>query len=569
MKAYLSSDGRSDATGKTLAVQLSQAGASFANPSAGVVNATEIGNGWYSYTLSVADMSVLGDLVVRFTGTGVDTAERILPIVNPRNGGLSALPDTAVTSNNSLLTSGTGTDQLAIASGKVLLQATQTGVTIPTVTTVTEKTGYTLLQAFPANFSALAITSGGAVTAGTGDAFAYLTTNMGLLGANLSGVPKVGYKLAADGLASISTWTVNITGSISSVTNAIVLPTAPTDWISSASVSSAAVSKIQSGLATTTSISAIPTNPLLATDTRLNNLDATVSSRMATFTYTTPPTVIQIRQEMDTNSTKLDTNVASRLATSAYMVSPSAVQIRQELDTNSTKLTNLDAAVSSRTVPSDITAGLTYQGYTAARAAYLDTLNGLVNSIWNAFAYSTTSFKSIIANFRFTVPNQVDANSLTSVGGGGGGGTIQNIVYITPALAQASLTPNKILAKRGDLFTVALPAMGNISSRTGTNRLVFTVKTSVDDADSAAILQIVEGIGLTVFQGAPATDPTQGSITVSDATLGIAIVSVNGSKMAQMLVRDYVWDQQAILPTGPLSPNQGVFSVYGDVTRLT
>jgi hypothetical protein len=270
---------------------------------------------------------------------------------------------------------------------------------------------------------------------------------------------------------------------------------------------------------------------------------------------------------MDANSTKLDTNVASRLATSAYMVSPSAVQIRQELDTNSTKLTNLDATVSSRTMPADITAGLTSQGYTAARAAYLDTLNGLVNSIWNAFAYSTTSFKSIIASFRFTVPNQVDANSLTSVGVGGG--TIQNIVYITPALAQASLTPNKILAKRGDLFSVALPAMGNISSRTGTNRLVFTVKTSVDDADSAAILQIVEGIGLTVFQGAPATDLTQGSITVSDATTGIAIVSVKGTAMAQMLVRDYVWDQQVILPTGPLSPNQGVFSVYGDVTRLT
>ena len=218
-------------------------------------------------------------------------------------------------------------------------------------------------------------------------------------------------------------------------------------------------------------------------------------------------------------------------------------------------------------MPSDILSGLNTQGYTTTRAAYLDTLNGLVNSIWNAIAYGSTSFRTILSGFRFTVANQVDANALTSVGGGGG--TIQNIVYITPALAQASLTPNKILAKRGDLFTVALPAMGNISSRTGTNRLVFTVKNSVDDADSAAILQIVEGTGLTVFKGAPATDSTQGSLTVSDATLGIAIVSVKGTAMAQMLVRDYVWDQQAILPTGPLSPNQGVFSVYGDVTRLT
>jgi hypothetical protein len=55
------------------------------------------------------------------------------------HGGMSALPNTACTTNASLLTSGTGTDQLSVASGKVLLQATQTGVTIPTVTTVTNQ----------------------------------------------------------------------------------------------------------------------------------------------------------------------------------------------------------------------------------------------------------------------------------------------------------------------------------------------------------------------------------------------------------------------------------------------
>ena len=53
--------------------------------------------------------------------------------------GLSALPATACTTNASLITSGTGTDQLSVSSGKTLLQATQTGVTIPTVTTVTNQ----------------------------------------------------------------------------------------------------------------------------------------------------------------------------------------------------------------------------------------------------------------------------------------------------------------------------------------------------------------------------------------------------------------------------------------------
>lgn len=82
------------------------------------------------------------------------------------------------------------------ANGKVLLQPTQTGVTIPTVTsitngvtasTVSDKTGYSLTQAFPSNFSALAIAAGtGAVTV-NGDAFGntLVLTNL----ANASQIP--------------------------------------------------------------------------------------------------------------------------------------------------------------------------------------------------------------------------------------------------------------------------------------------------------------------------------------------------------------------------------------------
>lgn len=59
------------------------------------------------------------------------------------------------------------------SSGRLLLQPTQTGVTIPTVTALTnavtvgtnnDKTGYSLTQAFPANFASLSITAGGIVS---------------------------------------------------------------------------------------------------------------------------------------------------------------------------------------------------------------------------------------------------------------------------------------------------------------------------------------------------------------------------------------------------------------------
>ena len=84
------------------------------------------------------------------------------------------------------------------------------------------------------------------------------------------------------------------------------------------------------------------------------------------------PTVAQIRSELDANSTKLtnlDATVSSRLAPSGTLAvvttltnAPASVtpaQIRQEMDSNSTKLANLDATVSSRlasSVSTNITA---------------------------------------------------------------------------------------------------------------------------------------------------------------------------------------------------------------------
>lgn len=74
LKAYNTSDG-SAATGKTIAVVISKNGGSFANPAAGVTNATEVSNGWYYADLGTSDTGTLGPLVVRGTATGVDDVE--------------------------------------------------------------------------------------------------------------------------------------------------------------------------------------------------------------------------------------------------------------------------------------------------------------------------------------------------------------------------------------------------------------------------------------------------------------------------------------------------------------
>lgn len=67
------------------------------------------------------------------------------------------------------------------------------------------------------------------------------------------------------------------------------------------------VSAIQSGLATSAEVTAIPTNPLLTNDARLDNLDAAVSSRLATAGYTAPDnaTVALIAGYTDSIETRL------------------------------------------------------------------------------------------------------------------------------------------------------------------------------------------------------------------------------------------------------------------------
>lgn len=99
---------------------------------------------------------------------------------------------------------------------------------------------------------------------------------------------------------------------------------------------------ILSSRATQTSVNSIPTNPLLTTDSRLNNLDATISSRLPTSSYTTPPTASAnasaVRTELTTELNRIDANISSRLAS---------------IDT--TAIANAVWSAVSRTLTSDLT----------------------------------------------------------------------------------------------------------------------------------------------------------------------------------------------------------------------
>ncbi|HWB15995.1 MAG TPA: hypothetical protein VG538_06265 [Vicinamibacterales bacterium] len=133
--------------------------------SVGSGTCTHEGNGYHTYAPSQSEVN--GKLIAfTFVGTGAvpttvqvftrgfDESSAVVPANVTQFGGTngtfaSGRPEVNTThvggisqtardiGASVLLSSGTGTGQVSLSSGKVLLQATQTGVTIPTVTTLT------------------------------------------------------------------------------------------------------------------------------------------------------------------------------------------------------------------------------------------------------------------------------------------------------------------------------------------------------------------------------------------------------------------------------------------------
>lgn len=162
--AYLASDHVTAATGKTIAITISKNKGAFGNPSAGATNATEIANGVYYVNLSATDTGTLGPLVLRGAVALVDDVIVHYRVRSATNGDMTNL-DAAVTTRMATYTQPTGFLAATFPTGTVANTTNITSATGITVSTNSDKTGYSLTQTFPTNFSAMAITAGGVVSA--------------------------------------------------------------------------------------------------------------------------------------------------------------------------------------------------------------------------------------------------------------------------------------------------------------------------------------------------------------------------------------------------------------------
>jgi len=112
-RAFLASDGRTPATGKTIAITISKNGAtSFSNPNAGATNATEMASGFYKFTLDTTDTGTLGPLAWRGAEGTINDAGDVKTVSKATNAGFSALPDAAAEAAGGLYTRGSGAGQI-------------------------------------------------------------------------------------------------------------------------------------------------------------------------------------------------------------------------------------------------------------------------------------------------------------------------------------------------------------------------------------------------------------------------------------------------------------------------
>ena len=219
LQAFLSSDHVTPATGVTIACTISKNGAAYGNPSGGATNAVEIGAGSYYVDLSTTDTGTNGPLFVKGTSATIDNVIAIYNVVNQHNGAFDALPNIASGSVGAVLVDGVGTAAIANSAGKVLLQATQTGVTIPTVTTVGSVSGAVgsvtgAVGSVTGAFGSVTGNVGGNVTGSVGSVAGAVGSVTGNVGGNV-----VGTVASVVGAVGSVTGNVggNVTGSVGSL----------------------------------------------------------------------------------------------------------------------------------------------------------------------------------------------------------------------------------------------------------------------------------------------------------------------------------------------------------------
>lgn len=260
-------------------------------------------NGWYKFAMTQADTNG-NNVAFNFTASGAvpQTIDFVTTAADPTDAvhfGLSALPNTACTTNASLLTSGTGTDQLSVTSGRIdvgkllgtawlapgtagtpdvnakLIGGTaQTGRDIGASVLLAsgQKVDVDTIKTNPVvNAGTVTFPTGATLASTTNITAGTITTATNLTNAPTAGDLTATMKTSVTTACSASTPVATVSGDLSATMKT--------------SVTTACTASTPTAAAVTGAVGSV-------TGLTASNLDATISSRLASATYVSPTTAL-------------------------------------------------------------------------------------------------------------------------------------------------------------------------------------------------------------------------------------------------------------------------------------
>ncbi len=171
-----------------------------------------------------------------------------------------------------------------------------------------------------------------------------------------------------------------------------------------------------SSLATSAAVAIIPINPLLTNDNRLNNLDASISTRLATSAYTSAGSSLTLSQIENSTILAKDATILTRLATSGYTApdNTSIAAIKTQTNLIPLDFTNILERILGLTFENHVedniirdstgrkTQSNLYCYSTSAYASTNDKINGLVATYQFQVGYDTNGNMNLFKTLRLT-----------------------------------------------------------------------------------------------------------------------------------------------------------------------
>ncbi len=283
----------------------------------------------------------------------------------------------------------------------------------------------------------------------------------------------------------------------------------------------------------------------------IGRLDAAISSRLASASYTAPPTAAAVSDQVWDEATAdhvISGSTGKRLADIATGTPPTADAIADAVWDEATAGHSTPSTFGSLVLGIDALLNLLYTDIQTNLGSVLNILG-----IQGGAGFSGTGTSTVFGFFRalfrkdYTVPTDIGGtydpatdslealaerdtatqttinnietttntiNSTTTIISGGA--TTVTVAELEAQLQAAEAGHDTLGMRQADTWTQPIIGLGTL---TGRDKCYFTVKLDRSDADADALVQIEETAGLVRLNGTAAT-AGQGSLTVTDATTG-------------------------------------------------